>query len=254
MMKYSFVHRDDSYSRQIKDNLIKRIDGMVDDTNPDIVFTIGGDGTVLDAVSKYMDNIEHILFVTIHTGNLGFYTEFLPSDIDLMCHLIKNGDTEYQSYPLLEISINGHKRFGLNEMTLSNTRHLLETSIYINDEFLMKTRSNGICVSTPTGSTAYNKSLGGAVMDYQVEAYQLTLIAPFETIKFRMLGPIVLSKGNKLTIKPLTDNYDISCDRSYIEETSINQIHITLSDKKVKFMKNAIHTFTSKLKDKFIGQ
>lgn len=252
-MKFSFVNKKDAKSEEIKEKLINKVKCSIDEQNPDVVVTIGGDGTVLDAVSKYVDQLETILFVTIHTGNLGFYTEFLPKDIDLIGDLLKNGNTVYHTYPLLELKINHNKYYGLNEVTLFHNRHLLETDVYINDEFLMQTRSNGVCISTPTGSTAYNKSLGGAVMDHEVEAFQLTLIAPFETINTRMISPIVLSKGNKITIKPLTENVEVSYDRNYLQKIDLKEIEITLSNKKVKFVKNRGHSLTSKLKDKFIG-
>ena len=90
-------------------------------------------------------------------------------------------------------------------------------------------------------------------MDHEVEACQLTLIAPFETINTRMISPIVLAKGYKITIKPLTENVEVSYDRNYLQKIDLKEIEITLSNKKVKFVKNRGHSLTSKLKDKFIG-
>ena len=54
----------------------------------------------------------------------------------------------------------------------------------------------------PSGSTAYNKSLNGAILDFNVNALQLALIAPFETINSRIISPLVLSKENEITFKP----------------------------------------------------
>ena len=57
--------------------------------NPDIVLTIGGDGTVLHAVHHYLDQIETVKFIGIHTGHLGYYTDWLPDELDELVEFLK---------------------------------------------------------------------------------------------------------------------------------------------------------------------
>lgn len=250
-MKYAFVCKDEKSSKLIKQTLVEKLVGKEDNDNPDFVFTIGGDGTVLDAVRKYIKIIEKVIFVTIHTGNLGFYTEFLPKDIDQI--IASLNDVKINKYHLLKYRINNEEVFALNEITITDQHRLLEADVYINDVYLMHTRGNGICLSTPTGSTAYNKSIGGAVLNPFMEAIQLSLIAPFESVNFPMLTPVVLGK-EVIKIKPKNKYIDLTSDREWISKENVLEIIISLADKQVSFLENTNNNFIKRLNEKFIGK
>lgn len=251
-MKYSIVYKKDNFTIKFKKELMEKIKGTYDDENPNVVFSIGGDGTVLDAVRKYIDKLDEISFVTINTGNIGFYTEFLPEDIDLIIELL-NEKNEEISYPLIETKIDDKTHYSLNEVVFSVTHRLFEGRITIDDTHLMDLRSDGLCISTPSGSTAYNKSLKGAIVDPSIEIIQLVVMAPFETIDNRVVSPLVLSKDKKVIIEPKSKYFDVSFDRNFITYQNINKIIVKLSSKKAKFLKNKSQNFPKRLKEKFIG-
>ncbi len=250
-MKYAFVCKDETSSKLIKEAIIAKLKGKEDNVMPNYVFTIGGDGTVLDAVRKYLNIIDDVIFITIHTGNLGFYTEFLPNEIDKITSSLN--DVKLSKYHLLKYEIDNEEVFSLNEVTITDQHRLLEADIYINDVYLMHIRGNGICISTPTGSTAYNKSVGGAILNPYLEAVQLSLIAPFESVNFPMLTPLVLGKET-IKIKPKNQYIDITSDREWISKENVKEIIIRLADKQVRFLKNVDNNFIKRLNDKFIGK
>lgn len=250
-MKYSIVFKDDSLTKTIKQELIDSIKGTYDEANPEIVFTVGGDGTVLDAVRKYLHILDRILIVAINTGNIGFYTEFLPEDIPLILSLLEK-NKEVISYPLIEFMIDEKVNYALNEVALSVNHHLFVGELYIDNEHLMDFRADGVCISTPSGSTAYNKSLKGAVVDPDLRLVQLVMIAPFETAGKRVVSPLILNDKKVIKIKPESSYFDVSFDRNYISYQNVKEVKIKLSEKSVIFLKNKKESLPKRLKEKFI--
>ena len=142
---------------------------------------------MLHAFHTFIDQIQNLAFVGVHTGHLGFYADWqadeLSTLIDYMCG---TGDTNPQKprivqYPLIELEV--HKKSGsssyiaLNEFTLKGVDGTVVIQIDINDVTFEMFRGDGLCISTPSGSTAYNKSLGGAMVHPSIEALQITEIA-----------------------------------------------------------------------------
>ena len=127
---------------------------IYDEKNPDLVISIGGDGTILEAVHQYL-NVD-CCFVGIHTGTLGFYTDY---QIEI------NKKDSFQTY------------YALNELRLDQGLQAQVIHVYIGNVLLEVFRGNGLCVSTPSGSTAYNKSLGGSIIYPGIPLMQLTEVA-----------------------------------------------------------------------------
>ena len=252
-MKYKIVCKKDDLSQAVCAQL-KVLINEAESDNPDIVFSIGGDGTFLDAVRRYLNRLNEVIFVAIHTGTLGFYTEYVPSELETAIKNLKNiNKTSLNTYPLLEVDIDGDIDYALNEVTLSAHHHLLEGDVFVNKDHLMTMRANGLCISTPSGSTAYNKSLKGAIMDPNVNALQLALIAPFETVDSRMISPIVLSKKHTIIFKPKNKYIDVTFDRMFISKEQVKNIKISYSNKYVKYMINPKNSFIKRINEKFIG-
>lgn len=249
-MRYKIVCKKDEKSLKVCAQLKKYLN-KEESEYPDVIFSIGGDGTFLDAVRLNLDRIDEVFFVAIHTGTLGFYTQYLPNQLGDLLKDLENKHLE--TYNLLELSIDDEVSYALNEVTLSAHHQLLEGDIFINNEHLMKLRANGLCISTPSGSTAYNKSLKGAVMDANVNALQLALIAPFETTTSRMISPLVLSKEYTIVFKPINKYLDITFDRLFISKDDVDLIQIKYSNKYVKYMVNPKNSFIKRIKEKFIG-
>lgn len=134
---------------------------QIDDENPDIVIAIGGDGTLMSAFHKYFDQIDHIGFVGIHTGQLGFYT-WHELTIEEIIETLSQDKIPMTADPLVQATVtleNGEETVltGLNKRSIQT----IKADVYLNKQLFERFNGDGLCVSTPTGSTAYNKSLGG---------------------------------------------------------------------------------------------
>lgn len=137
---------------------------QIDDENPDIVIAIGGDGTLMSAFHKYFDQIDHIGFVGIHTGQLGFYT-WHELTIEEIIETLSQDKIPMTADPLVQATVtleNGEETVltGLNEITFRRSIQTIEADVYLNKQLFERFNRGGLCVSTPTGSTAYNKALG----------------------------------------------------------------------------------------------
>lgn len=257
-MKYAIFTNEKQESLMICQEIISRCQLVYTESLPDYVVIIGGDGTVLRAIQHYMERIDHIIFFAFNTGNLGFYTNYQRNDLDLLIQHLNEETFQIEAHYLLQYEVEGDGKvlcgFALNEVTLMNSPNVVILDIFIDQLKLETFRGTGICVSTPTGSTAYNKSLGGAVIDYGLPSLQLAEIASINSNAYRTLGsPIVLSQSRKITFTsclegPILFTADNHCVR--IQEFS--KLNTSFSNHCVKFgLEKPVH-FINRVKKGFI--
>ena len=108
--------------------------------------------------------------------------------------------------------------YAFNEMTLLNAYRTQHLNVTINHLFFESFRGTGICISTPTGSTAYNKSLGGAIIYPSLKAFQMTEIASINNNVFRTIGsPLIIPKKQVVTFQ--SENFaDVTITRDHLYE------------------------------------
>ena len=165
-MKVSIFSNNGQSSRKVATALHRGLTAAgitIDSLNPDIVVTVGGDGTLLSAFHHYNDRLDKVRFVGIHTGHLGFYTDWRDYEVnDLIQSLIRD-NRQSVSYPLLNIEVeyadgtHSDQALALNESTIKKVSGTMVADVYIKGELFESFRGDGLCISTPTGSTAYNK-------------------------------------------------------------------------------------------------
>lgn len=229
--------------------------------NPDIVISIGGDGTLLSAFHMYEKNLHRVKFVGIHTGHLGFYTDYRDFEVDTLLDNLKNYKTGSVSYPILETTVtlaNGQKQsfLALNEATMRRYDKTMVADLVINNVKFEQFQGDGMTVSTPTGSTAYNKSLGGAVLHPTIEALQVTEVASLNNRVFRTLGsPVIVPKKDLIEIVPKRiGNYSISIDNKIYHFKEVERVAYRIYHKKIHFLATPRHTsFWNRVRDAFIG-
>ncbi|WP_137597153.1 NAD kinase [Paucilactobacillus kaifaensis] len=237
---------------------------IIDDVAPDIVLSIGGDGTLLSAFHHYRDQLEHVRFVGIHTGHLGFYTDWRDFEADKLVESLKQDNGQRVSYPLVDVDINytdGTKEHfvALNESIIKKIENTMVCDIYIKGQLFERFRGDGLCVSTPTGSTGYNKSIGGAVIDPSLVGLQLSEIASINNRVFRTLGsPIIVGKDQYLDLELRTeDRLIVSCDQLQAhglnEKRSIATMHYQISMSKIYFARYRHTNFWERVDEAFIG-
>jgi len=195
----------------------------------DFLFSIGGDGTFLDATRFVMDS--DIPMIGINTGRLGFLSNISIDEIDEAIDEIKNGRFTLDNRTLLKIEtpdhVFGEKNFALNEMTVhkQDTSSMIIIRAYINGEFLNSYWADGLIIATPTGSTAYSLSCGGPIILPGSGNFVITPVAPHNL----NVRPIVVPDNSVITLKMegRGDHFLVSLDSR--SETIDSAVELTIS-------------------------
>lgn len=191
MEKFAVVARPDEISADVAGKIEEMLisGGRKKDQNdPDTIFVIGGDGTFIYAVHKYLNVLDHVRFYGIHTGTLGFYTDYRDCDIDRFMHDYCSGSGREVQYPLLEVKKDRDVYYGINEMRIENSARTQRMDVYLNGQKFEEYRGTGMLVCTQLGSTAYNRSLNGAVVQEGIDVLQMSEIAGIHHSEYRSLG------------------------------------------------------------------
>ncbi len=224
---------------------------------PDYVFTFGGDGTFLEAIQKYGFNP---IYIPVNMGNLGFYTSWVPNELSNL--LLNFEQTEILDLSTIKIEYE-HKGmaetfYALNEATIVNPIKTQVLNILIDDFEFEKFRGTGICLSTPTGSTAYNKSLKGAIVQSDLDLLQVTKIAPINNRVYRSLdNSLILGRQNYIEVRATREEFKhstLTMDRKVVSLDDITSegIKMCLSDHKIKIMVRDGNTFWKRVKRAFL--
>ena len=160
---------------------------------------------------------------------------------------------------MLEIKINKKDSFqtyyALNELRLDQGLQAQVIHVYIGNVLLEVFRGNGLCVSTPSGSTAYNKSLGGSIIYPGIPLMQLTEVAGIHHNAYRSLGSSLILDESQ-TIK-LVGNYFnhslIGIDHIHLELEDVESIEITIGRKYVRFIEYKEMSFIKRVRRAFIN-
>lgn len=148
------------------------------------MFTLGGDGTILRAVT-YIRDLD-IPILGINTGRLGFLATINKNEIKESVELILKGDYSVQKRALLSVATSPKNdafsdiNFALNEVTIArkNTTSMIGVKTNLNNEYLTNYWSDGLIIATPTGSTGYSLSCNGPVISPDSKNLVITPIAP----------------------------------------------------------------------------
>lgn len=233
----------------------------IDDANPEVVVTIGGDGTLISAFHAYAHLKEKVRFVGVHTGHLGFYTDWRDDEIDDLVVSLQSDNGQAVAYPLIDVAVRyaGQDKMTnylvLNEATLKKLGSTMVCDVYIGGELLEHFRGDGLCVATPTGSTAYNKSIGGAVVHPSLNVMQLCEIASINNRVFRTLdSPMIIAPNDWVTLIPKTDSdYVLSVDADTYSGRLIDQLRFKVSKQKIYFAKYRHNHFWRRVQSAFIS-
>ena len=172
------------------------------DTDLDLVIVVGGDGSMLSAARSLVQH--NVPLLGVNRGRLGFLTDILPQQMEAQVQRVLDGEFIISSRFLLEVNIaRGGKIIGngdaLNDVVLhpGKSVRMMEFELYIDNQFVYSQRSDGLIVSTPTGSTAYALSGGGPIMHPNLDAIGLVPMNP-HTLSSR---PIVVGGNSDIEIR-----------------------------------------------------
>ncbi len=263
-MKFAITSKGDSKSNILMKKIKSQLEDLMlpyDEEQPDIVISIGGDGTLLYAFHRYSNRLDQTAFVGVHTGHLGFYADWIPEEIDNLVTAIANTPFQVIEYPLVEVVVayqHGEKAaryLALNESTVKSAEGTLVMDIDIRGQHFERFRGDGLCISTPSGSTAYNKALGGAILHPSLQAIQLAEMASINNRVYRTIGsPLVLPSHHTCVLKPVNEpNFLLTIDHLNILHQNVKSIQFRVADEKIRFARFRPFPFWKRVHDSFIA-
>ena len=208
------VYLEELHAEEGEKGFPSALPGMPEDL--DWLVVLGGDGTLLRAARVVGKHGVPILGVNL--GGLGFLTEIPLKRLYAAVEMLLEGELEIESRLMLEAYVLRKAeeicRFqALNDVVINkgSLARIIDLAVYINDEFLTTFRADGLIVSTPTGSTAYNLSAGGPILYPTMRNVILTPICPF-TLTNR---PIILPDSHRVIIRlarEIEERVSLTCD------------------------------------------
>lgn len=228
------------------------ITGLIDrDTFPlDMVFSVGGDGTFLRTAAWV--GRQPIPVLGINTGRLGFLADISSFEIEQTMEEIFRGEYDVEERSLLQIEtpMPYPHPYALNEIAVlrRDTASMIAVSVYLNDEFLTVYSADGLLLSTPTGSTAYNLSVNGPIILSQSKNFVLSPVAP-HSLNMR---PLVIPDDFKirLQVESRQKNFLVSLDGRSTVFASGSEFYICKADFTLKVVKRLQQNFYDTLRKK----
>lgn len=263
-MKFAITSRGDSNSNILMTRMRTYLNDFnleYDEDQPDIVISVGGDGTLLYAFHRYKNRLDKTAFVGVHTGHLGFYADWTPDEIEKLVIALAKTPFQVVEYPLLEVIVRyqhggREARFlALNESTVKSVEGTLVIDVEIRGQHFERFRGDGLCVATPSGSTAYNKALGGAIIHPSINAIQLTELASINNRVFRTVGsPLLLPAHHTCMLRPVNeDNFQITIDHLTLLQEDVKSLQFRVADEKIRFARFRPFPFWKRVHDSFIA-
>ena len=221
---------------------------------PDLVLSVGGDGTFLETVLKVKDL--GIPIAGVNTGRMGFLANISAEEIGHSIEMLCHGEYETIERCLLKISqptgiFAGNSSSALNEITIQKADlSMITIIVYVNEIYLNTYWSDGLIISTATGSTAYNLSVGGPILSPEDESIIISPISPHNLT----IRPIILSGESRLrmVIEGRSNEYMVTCDFRSKKLPFSEEIHIVKAPVKLKTVMLKGMDFYSTLRNKLM--
>lgn len=180
-------------------------------TEVDMVLVLGGDGTLLSMADRIGASGSGIPILGVNFGSLGFLTEVTLPELYRSLEAAVTGRAYLEERIMLKMTIfrgdeESATAIALNDAVVTKTTRsrMIDLSVHVGDEFVTRVKADGLIVATPTGSTAYNLSAGGPIVQPSVDALLLTPIAP-HTLTNR---PIVIPASSTVRVHPNLEEGD----------------------------------------------
>lgn len=232
-------------------SLFKTIDDL--ENRCDFIFSIGGDGTILETINIIRDT--GIPVLGINSGRLGFLANISMEEIETAIETLLSGKFTIEKRSLLELKSPegtfGDFNFALNEFTIQKKDYAMITiQSWLNDRFLNSYWADGLIISTPTGSTAYSLSVGGPILSYDIKGFVISPIAPHNLT----VRPVVVPDNHNLRLKVASRNGEflLSMDYQSVVLKADTEIVLGKSDFDISFVRLNHHDFYTTLRTKLM--
>ena len=221
---------------------------------PDLVFSVGGDGTFLETVMRVKDL--GVPIAGVNTGRMGFLANIPEEEIGPSIDILCQGKYEIIERTLLEVTrpegiFEEGQESALNEVTIQKTEpSMITIHVYVDGAYLNTYWSDGLIISTATGSTAYNLSAGGPILSPEDESIIISPISPHNLT----IRPIIISGESKLRmiVEGRSEEYLVTCDFRSNRLPFSEEINIMKAPGKLKTVMLNGRDFYSTLRSKLM--
>jgi NAD+ kinase len=198
----------------------------------DFIFSIGGDGTILETITIVRDS--GIPILGINSGRLGFLANIADEDIDNAVDSLLSGSYSIEKRSLLEMfspkGIFSEFSFALNEFTLQKKdASMISIQTWLDDKLINVYWADGLIISTPTGSTAYSLSVGGPLLATEISGFIISPIAPHNLT----VRPIVIPDNKIIRLKVSSRNGEFLISRD--SQSAVIQVGTEITIKRSEF-------------------
>ena len=182
---------------------------------PDVVIVLGGDGTMLRALQRYLGTGVPVLGVNF--GRVGFLTSIEGIDLEAGLSRVFAGEYAVLELATLDVEAGGERAVSVNDVVATSGKlgRMVELEWQIGDESLGSVACDGVICSTPTGSTAYNLSNGGPVLVWGLDAMAVTFVAPHSLHARSLVVPrsrevVVRNRTLDVGVTVLVDGHELA--------------------------------------------
>ena len=224
----------------------KEIDGVP------LLITIGGDGTLLRAARLAVSG--DVPLLGINTGRLGFLTELDAGDpaLDQLAQAVERG-LYLEERTALEAEYEGRRYFALNDVVVrkGEVSRIVPFGLRFDDEAVVNIPADGICVATPTGSTAYFLSAGGAIISPKVDAFGVAPLLPHTLFSRPLIVPV--SSRIEITCDSEIAQAHLECDGDVLADLAPGStVFVRRHPKRVRFARLSPLHFFERLEEKML--
>ncbi len=221
---------------------------------PDLVLSVGGDGTFLETVLRIKDF--EIPVAGVNTGRMGFLANISEDELSQSIDLLCQGEYMTIERSLLEVTqpsplFDHGSSAALNEVTIQKADlSMITIHVHIDGVYLNTYWADGLIISTATGSTAYNLSVGGPILSPEDQSIIISPIAPHNLT----IRPIIVSGDSvlRMVIEGRSDEYLATCDFRSKRLPFGQELHIEKSDHKLRTVMLKGMDFYSTLRNKLM--
>jgi NAD+ kinase len=220
------------------------------DGPPDLAVVLGGDGTMLRALERFLGTGVPVLGVNF--GRVGFLSSLSPDDLEPGLARVFAGEYTVAELPTLEAEADGRRWTAVNDIvcTSASLGRMVRLEWLVGDEELGMQSCDGVICATPSGSTAYNLSNGGPVLVWGLDAHVVTFVAPHSL----HVRPLVVPRGRTVTIRNRTPDvaFTLIVDGHPMREVEEGgEVLVELGDKRSLLASLPEVTFFRRYRDTF---
>ncbi len=233
------------------------VDGVFenDDFTADFAISMGGDGTLLKTASRVLS--KNIPIIGVNIGRLGFLADVSPSEIENAVADIFEGRYRLEEHSVIKIETDSGEKFesspfALNDIAILKRDHasMISVRACVNGEYITTYQADGLIITTPTGSTAYNLSNGGPIIALGTGTLCITAVAP-HSLNIR---PIVIPDTSVITLKVESRSHSVlvAVDGKSTSLHDGTEVRISKANDSIRIMHFSDRNYFTTLREKMM--